>query len=148
MLPLPLIIIGVELLEKFTRKGVITPDSEEGGVITPDFTSPVKVAKNPFFTEKILKISGFGRLSSSSFLPISFGGESEGTPESLSFQKYGLILVWSGSGPAARPQILSGFSSPAKSLKIDARLPENTELIHQFCGDLVVRSALQPYLRA
>ena len=41
-------IIAVELLEKFTRKGVITPDSEEGGVITPDFTSPVKVAKNPF----------------------------------------------------------------------------------------------------
>ena len=35
--------IAVDLLEKFTRKGVITPDSEEGGVITPDFTSPVKV---------------------------------------------------------------------------------------------------------
>ena len=36
--------VVIILLEKFTRKGVITPDSEEGGVITPDFTSPVKVA--------------------------------------------------------------------------------------------------------
>ena len=59
---------------------------------------------------KILKISGFGRLSSSFLLPVDFGGESEGMPGSLSFQKYGLILVWSGSGP----QILSGLSSPAK----------------------------------
>ena len=50
-------------------------------------------------------------------LAVSFGGESEGMPESLSFQKYGLILVWSGSGP----QILSGLSSPAKSLKVNAR---------------------------
>ena len=47
------------------------------------------------------------------FLPVGFGGESEGTPESLSFQRYGLILVWSESGP----QILSRLSSPAKSLK-------------------------------
>ena len=38
-----------------------------------------------FFAEKILKISGFGRLSSSPFLPVGFGGESEGTPGSLSF---------------------------------------------------------------
>ena len=45
-------LIAVDLLEKFTRKGVITPDSEEGGVITPEFTSPVKVAKNPFLKEK------------------------------------------------------------------------------------------------
>ena len=37
---------------------------------------------------------------------------------------YGLILVWSGSGP----QILSRLSSPAKSLKIDERFIENTEL--------------------
>ena len=37
--------IAVDLLEKFTRKEVITPDSEDGGVITPDFTSPVKVGK-------------------------------------------------------------------------------------------------------
>ena len=40
--------IAVVLLEKFTSKLVITPDSEEGGVITPDFTSkftPVKGAK-------------------------------------------------------------------------------------------------------
>ena len=59
--------IAVDLLEKLTRKGVITPDSEQGGVITPDFTSPVKGIKNPFFLEKILKISGFGRLSSSFF---------------------------------------------------------------------------------
>ena len=55
------------------------------------------------------------------FLPVSFGGESEGTPESLSGQKYGIILVWFGIGP----QILSGLSSPAKSLKIYARLPES-----------------------
>ena len=57
------------------------------------------------------------------FLPVGFGGESEGTPESLSVQKYGIILVWSGSGP----QILSGLSSPAKSLKIYARLPEKSK---------------------
>ena len=31
--------------EKFTGKRVITPDSEEGGVITPDFTTPVKGLK-------------------------------------------------------------------------------------------------------
>ena len=37
--------IAVALLEKFTSKLVITPDSEEGGVITPDFTTPVKGAK-------------------------------------------------------------------------------------------------------
>ena len=37
--------IAVVLLEKFTSKLVITPDSEEGGVITPDFTTPVKGAK-------------------------------------------------------------------------------------------------------
>ena len=37
--------IAVDLLEKFTRKGVITPDSEEVGVITPDFTSPAKGLK-------------------------------------------------------------------------------------------------------
>ena len=27
---------------RFTNKEVITPDSEEGGIITPDFTTPVK----------------------------------------------------------------------------------------------------------
>ena len=37
--------IAVVLLEKFTSKLVITPDSEEGGVITPDFTTPVKGIK-------------------------------------------------------------------------------------------------------
>ena len=37
------ITIAVALLEKFTSKLVITPDSEEGGGITPEFTSPVKV---------------------------------------------------------------------------------------------------------
>jgi hypothetical protein len=37
--------IAVDLLEKFTGKGVIAPDSEEGRVITPEFTSPVKGAK-------------------------------------------------------------------------------------------------------
>ena len=37
--------IAVDLLEKFTSKIVITPDSEEGGVITPDFTTPVKGLK-------------------------------------------------------------------------------------------------------
>ena len=31
--------------EKFTSKIIITPDSEEGGVITPDFTTPVKGLK-------------------------------------------------------------------------------------------------------
>ena len=40
------VLIAVDLLEKFTRKEVLTPDSEEGGVITPDFTSPVKVGEN------------------------------------------------------------------------------------------------------
>ena len=35
----------VDLLEEFTSKLVITPDSEEGGVITPDFTTPVKGLK-------------------------------------------------------------------------------------------------------
>ena len=55
----------------------------------------------------------------------SFGGESGGMSESLSFQKYGLILVWSGSGP----QIPSGLSSPVKSLKIYARFSEESELI-------------------
>jgi hypothetical protein len=55
------------------------------------------------------------------FLPVSFGGESEGTPESLSGQKYGLILVWFGISP----KILSGLSSPAKSLKIYARYLKN-----------------------
>ena len=77
------------------------------------------------------------------FLPVSFGGESEGTPESLSVQKYGIILVWSGSGP----QILSGLSSPAKSLKIDARLPEKSkesESIQSMSRQSCVRSALQP----
>jgi len=39
------ITIAVDLLEKFTSKIVITPDSEEGGVITPDFTTPVKGLK-------------------------------------------------------------------------------------------------------
>ena len=34
--------IAANLLEEFTSKLVITPDSEEGGVITPDFTTPVK----------------------------------------------------------------------------------------------------------
>ena len=63
-------------------------------------------------------------------MPVSFGGESEGTPGSLSCQKYGLILVWSGSGP----QILSGLSSPAKSLKIDARL----DLLEEFTSKLVI----------
>ena len=38
-------IIAVDLLEKFTSKIVITPDYEEGGVITPDFTTPVKGLK-------------------------------------------------------------------------------------------------------
>ena len=37
--------IAVDLLEEFTSKLVITPDSEEGGVITPDFTTPVKELK-------------------------------------------------------------------------------------------------------
>ena len=55
------------------------------------------------------------------FLPVSFGGESEGTPESLSVQKYGIILVWFGISP----QILSGLSSPAKSLKIYAQYLKN-----------------------
>ena len=58
-------------------------------------------------------------------MPVSFGGESEGTPESLSVQKYGMILVWFGIGP----QILFGLSSPAKSLKIDPRFSEESELI-------------------
>ena len=53
------LIIAVDLLEKVTRKGVITPDSEEGGVITPEFTSPVKVAKNPFFKRKNIKNQWF-----------------------------------------------------------------------------------------
>ena len=39
------ITIAVDLLEKFTSKIVITPDSEEGGVITPDFATPVKGLK-------------------------------------------------------------------------------------------------------
>ena len=34
--------IAVELLEKLLVNLVITPDSEEGEVITPDFTTPVK----------------------------------------------------------------------------------------------------------
>ena len=62
----------------------------------------------------------------------------EGAPKPLSSHKHGMIMVWPGSGP----QSLSGLSNPAKSLKIDARLPEDTELIHQCCGDLVVRCAL------
>ena len=37
--------IAVDLLEEFTSKLVITPDSEEGGVITPDFTTPVNGLK-------------------------------------------------------------------------------------------------------
>ena len=37
--------IGVDLLEKLTSKRVTTPDSEEGGVIIPDFTTPVKDLK-------------------------------------------------------------------------------------------------------
>ena len=37
--------IAVDLLEEFTSELVITPDSEEGGVITPDFTTPVKGLK-------------------------------------------------------------------------------------------------------
>ena len=53
------------------------------------------------------------------------GGEIEGTPGSLSYQKYGLILVRSGSGP----QILSGLSSPAKFLEIDARFIDESESI-------------------
>jgi hypothetical protein len=56
-------------------------------------------------------------------LSVSFGGESEGTPESLSVQKYGTISVWFGIGP----QILSELSSPAKSLKVYARLPDKSE---------------------
>ena len=80
----------------------------------------------------------FGRLSVV-FLAVSFGGESEGAPESLSFQKYGLILVWSGTGP----QILS-FPAPQNPSKSTHEFTENTELIHQCRGDLVVRPALQP----
>ena len=34
--------IAFTSLEIFTSKIVITPDSEEGGNITPDFTTPVK----------------------------------------------------------------------------------------------------------
>ena len=34
----------VDLLERVTGEKAITPDSEEGGVITLDFTSPVKGA--------------------------------------------------------------------------------------------------------
>jgi len=34
-----------------------------------------------------------------------------------------MILVWFGIGP----QILSGLSSPAKSLKIYARLPDKSD---------------------
>ena len=37
--------IAVDLLENLLVNLVITPDSEEGGVITPDFTTPVKGAK-------------------------------------------------------------------------------------------------------
>jgi len=111
---------------QFTRtiyyKVVISSDSEEGGVNLLQIYYSDKGDKNRgariFLCIKILKSSGFGRLSSSFFLPVSFGGESEGTPESLSGQKYGIILVWFGIGP----QILSGLSSPAKSRKIYARL--------------------------
>ena len=114
--------IAVDLLEEFTSKLVISSDSEEGGVNLLQIYYSDKGDKNRaahiFLYIKILKSSGFGRFSSSFFLPVSFGGESEGTPESLSGQKYGSILVWFGIGP----QILSGLSSPTKSLKIYARL--------------------------
>ena len=40
-----LIVIAVDLLENLLVSLVITPDSEEGGVITPDFTTPVKGLK-------------------------------------------------------------------------------------------------------
>jgi hypothetical protein len=49
------------------------------------------------------------------FLPVSFGGESEGTPESLSVQKYGMILVWFGIGPQILSQIPQIPQNPSKS---------------------------------
>ena len=93
-----------------------------------------KIILASIFCRKILKINGFGRLSSSFSFAISFGGESEGTPGLFSFQKYGLILVWPGCGPP----ILSGLSSPANSLK------STHASLRILSGNLVVRSALQP----
>ena len=48
-------------------------------------------------------------------LPVSFGGKSEGTPESLSVQKYGMILVWFGIGPQILSQNPQIPQNPSKS---------------------------------
>ena len=69
-----------------------------------------------------------------------FGGENEGTCGSLSCQKYGQILLRSGSGP----QILSWLSSPAKSPKVVARFTEESQSMYQCHGDLIGVICVQP----